>query len=194
VSEDPRTDARSKWNLRWRQKRGDSWAPDSWLLRVRPLIAPGKALDLASGRGDNALYLAAEGWKVTAVDISEEALAQLRREAAHRGRAVRTLCQDLEKSPDLPTGFFDLVLMFYYLHRPLLPALRRAVRPGGMVVLRTFSSAGPLPPPDVSPDFVLRPGELPEEFAGWEILLHEEGLEPSKKGGSLAGIVARKPE
>jgi hypothetical protein len=31
-------------------------------------------------------------------------------------------------------------------------------------------------------------------FAGWEILVHEEGLEPSHKGGSLAGIVARRPQ
>jgi len=61
------------------------------------------------------------------------------------------------------------------------------------MVVRTFSRAGSFPGGLDNPDFVLNPGELPDLFSGWEILLHEEGLEPSKKGGSLAGIVARRP-
>jgi hypothetical protein len=72
--------------------------------------------------------------------------------------------------------------------------LRESLRPGGIAVIRTFSSAGPFPGGPENKDIVLRPGELLEIFSGWEILLHEEGLEPSeKKGGSLAGIVARRP-
>jgi len=61
------------------------------------------------------------------------------------------------------------------------------------MVVRTFSRAGSFPGGLANSDFVLNPGELLELFSGWEILLHEEGLEPSKKGGSLAGIVARRP-
>ena len=61
------------------------------------------------------------------------------------------------------------------------------------MVLRTFTPCRLLPGQLANPDFVLNPGELPELFAGWEILHHEEGLEPSKKGWSLAGIVARRP-
>jgi serine/threonine protein kinase len=79
------------------------------------------------------------------------------------------------------------------LHRPLLPQLLQAVRPGGVAVLRTFSSAGAFAGGPGNPAFVLRPGELLEIFAGWDILLHEEGIEPSRKGGALAGIVARRP-
>jgi hypothetical protein len=59
-------------------------------------------------------------------------------------------------------------------------------------VLRIFSRAGTFPGGPNDPDFVLRPGELLEIFAGWEILLREEGMEPSRKGGYLAGIVARR--
>jgi len=184
---------RTNWDNRWREKDGLPCEPDGWLLKVKDLLPSGKVLDLACGQGRNALYLAGEGMSVTAVDLSEEGLAQLRREAAARNLDIRTWRVDLESDPLLPDEVFDLVILFFYLHRPLLPLLRNAVRPGGIAVLRTFSSAGPFPGGPGNPDFVLRPGELLEEFAGWEILRHEEGLEPSRKGGSMAGIVARRP-
>ena len=118
---------------------------------------------------------------------------QLGREAALSNLRVETRRVDLEADPELPQETFDLVIDFFYLHQPLLPLLRRAVRPGGVAVLRSFSSAGPFPGGPKNPQFVLQPGELPEIFAGWEILQHEEGVEPSAKGGSLAGIVVRRP-
>jgi len=184
---------RATWNSRWREKADDPWEPDPWLLKIQPLLPAGRALDIACGRGRNALYLAEQGFSVTAIDVSEEALAQLTAEVARRNLPVETRCVDLEADPQLYADTFDLVLDFFYLHRPLLPSLRKAVRPGGVAVLRTFSSAGHFPGGPENPDIVLRPGELLEIFAGWEILLHEEGIEPSRKGGSLAGIVARRP-
>lgn len=186
-------DTRTRWNQRWQDKADRPYDPDPWLLRIRTLLPGGRALDIASGRGRNALFLAELGMSVTALDISEEALGQLRREASRRHLKVETRRVDLEADPWLPDGAFDLVLDFFYLHRPLLPNLRDAVLPSGVAVIRTFTSAGPHPGGPAIPEFVLRPGELPEVFAGWEILLHEEGLDPSRKGGSLAGIVARKP-
>jgi tellurite methyltransferase len=187
------TDTQNKWNERWQEKAEDFFDADPWLLRIFPLLPGGSALDLASGRGRNALFLAEQGLSVTAFDISEEALAQLDLEAARRRLPVCTRQLDLEADPQLPSDAYDLVLDFFYLHRPLLPQLRMAVKAGGIAVLRTFSSAGSFPGGPGDPAFVLRPGELLDIFAGWEILLHEEGLEPSRKGGSLAGIVARRP-
>jgi 2-polyprenyl-3-methyl-5-hydroxy-6-metoxy-1,4-benzoquinol methylase len=139
------------------------------------------------------LFLAERGLTVTALDSSAEALVQLHSEATRRALAIETRQVDLEVTPQLPTACFDVVLLFFYLQRSLLPHLREAVRPGGLAVLRTFSSAGPFPGGPENPDYVLHPGELLEIFAGWEILRHEEGREPSSKGGSLAGIVARRP-
>jgi tellurite methyltransferase len=186
-------DAHDKWNKRWQEKAENSFEPDPWLLKVFPLLPGGRALDLASGRGRNALFLAEQGISVMALDISEEALAQLSSEAARRRLAVETRQVDMETDPQLPKETFDVVLDFFYLHRPVLAQLREAVKPGGIAVLRTFSSAGSFPGGPENPDFVLQPGELLEIFAGWEILVHEEGVEPSRKGGSLAGIVARRP-
>ena len=188
------TDTKADWNDRWREKADQPFAVDPWLLSIVPLLpGSGRALDLACGRGRHALFLAERGLSVTALDSSTEALAQLHSEATRRALAIETCQVDLEVTPQLPTACFDVVLLFFYLQRSLLPHLRDAVRPGGFAVVRTFSSAGPFPGGPENPDFVLRPGELLEIFADWEILRHEEGLEPSSKGGSVAGIVARRP-
>ena len=184
-----------KWNDRWREKTSmTKWQVDSWLQKVLPLLPRGRALDVACGPGRNALFLAEQQFRVMAIDISDEALGQLRHEAKARELSIDAQQVDLEINPVLPRGPFDLVLVLFYLHRQLLPLLRKAVRPGGVIVLRTFSSAGPFSGGPDNPDIVLRPGELLEVFADWEILLHEEGLEPSRKGGSVAGVVARRPE
>jgi SAM-dependent methyltransferase len=185
----------NKWNARWREKATTAnWQADPWLRLVLPLLPRGNVLDIACGMGRNAIFLAEQGYAVTAVDMSEVALSLLDEEAQHRGLAIKTLQLDLESALQLPVGPFDLLLNFFYLHRPLLPQERARVRPGGVVVMRTFSSAGVDRFGPARPEISLRPGELPEIFSGWEVLLHEEGLEPSAKGGSLAGIVARRPD
>lgn len=188
-------DVREKWNRHWREKAGGAPEPDGWLLRALSLLPPpGRALDIACGGGRNALFLAERSWRVTAVDLSEEGLAMLSADAGSRDLKVDIRRADLEAAPLLPDGPFELVILFFYLQRALFPSIREAVAPGGIAVVRTFSAAGSFPGGPENPDFVLRPGELPELFAGWEVLLHEEGLEPAKRGGALAGIVARKPE
>lgn len=186
-------DRQTEWNARWREKAiTANWQADGWLLRARSLLPAGRALDIACGMGRNAIFLAEQGVAVTAVDMSEVALGLLETEAKARGLEIDCLHLDLETSPVLPLGPFDLLLNFFYLHRPLLPLELARVRAGGVAVFRTFSSAGTDRFGPIRPDIALHPGELLHIFSGWEILLHEEGLEPSAKGGSLAGIVARK--
>jgi len=187
------SDSRHRWNARWQDRKNDPEAPDRWLVDVLPLLPKGTVLDVACGQGRNTLFLADHGFSVTAVDISEAGLQQLAAAARLRKLTVETWQTDLEDAPNLPAGPFDVLIDFFYLHRPILPTLLELVRPGGIVVLRTFSSAGPFDGGLDNPAFVLQPGELLKIFAGWDILRHEEGLEPSRKGGSLAGIVARRP-
>jgi 2-polyprenyl-3-methyl-5-hydroxy-6-metoxy-1,4-benzoquinol methylase len=181
------------WNKIWQERDKDVLRTDFWLRRVLPLLPSGRVLDVACGRGRNALFLAEQGFAVTAVDASAEALAQLASEAERRRLRIRMLQQDLEQHPHLALNPFDVVIQFFYLQRSLLAELRRLVRPGGVAVVRTFSRAGNFPGGPANPAFSLDPGELPTLFAGWQILLHEEGLDQAHRGGGLAGIVARRP-
>ncbi len=187
------TDVTDKWNNRWQERAENPWVPDAWLVRVASLLPRGKLLDVACGRGRNALWLAEQGFAVTAVDIAAEGLRQLADEARRRKLPVDVQQVDLEKEPVFDPRAYAAVIDFFYLQRGLFSALKEALRPGGVAVVRTFSRAGGFPGGPANQDFVLAPGELPEIFRGWEILLHEDGLEPSSKGGGLAGIVARRP-
>ena len=180
------------WNHVWQERSDERLQPDTWLTKVLPLLPAGQALDLACGRGRNALLLAERGYAVTAVDASEEGLIQLREEARQRGLVIDLLQQDLEAEPHLPAEEFEVVLQFFYLQRSLFPMLKQAVKPGGVAVIRTFSHAGPWAGGPGHPEYALEQGELLRIFAGWEILLHEEGLDKAHRGGSLAGVVARR--
>ncbi len=186
---------KDKWNLRWQEKASEHLSPDPWLLRATPFLTQGSILDIACGRGRNALYLAERGFAVTGIDISDQGLKLLGQEVANRNLAVELLQWDLESLVSLPQGPFDVICEFFYFQRSLLPVIKDTLKAGGIAVLRTFSNAGDFPGGPDNPDIVLNPGELLDIFAGWEVLLHEEGLEESrKKGGSLAGIVVRKPK
>ena len=169
--------------------------PDDWLLHVLPhLPNQGTALDLACGMGRNALALARGGYQVTAVDFSPVALGLLSAVAAREDLPVVAVCADLEAGNyRVAPASYDLGLQFYYLYRPLLPLLQEAVRPGGYMVIRTFSQGGEERFGPVNREISFSPGELLNLFSSWEILLYEEGLEPSRKGGSLVGLFARKP-
>ncbi|HMB16485.1 MAG TPA: methyltransferase domain-containing protein [Pelovirga sp.] len=187
--------SREKWDQRWQKKSAlSAGQADDWLLRIMPhLPDEGMALDLACGMGRNALAVARVGYQVTAVDFSQVALDELSTAAAQEDLPVAAVCADLEAGDyRVAPGSFDLGLQFYYLYRPLLPLLQDAVRPGGYIVIRTFSQAGVERFGPVNREISFVPGELLRLFFGWEIMLYEEGLEPSRKGGSLVGLFARK--
>jgi SAM-dependent methyltransferase len=179
----------SDWDQRWKERQERPLQADSWLLKMLPLLPEtGTALDIACGRGRNAVYLQQHGWQVTAVDSSTEALQQLQAACPE----VTTLHHDLDQ-PLALNLHYALVVQFFFLNRRQLPHFMQRVRPGGVMMIRTFSDAGNFGSKGGNPDHRLQPGELLEFFSGWEILCHEEGIEPSHKGGSLAGIVARRP-
>ena len=72
----------------------------------------GRALDLACGEGRNAIWLAEQGWTVTAVDFSDVAIERARKLAAGRGVDVEWICANLA-SYEPPAGAFQLVLIAY---------------------------------------------------------------------------------
>jgi len=130
-------------------------AASDWLLRWAHLLPPGaRVLDVACGHGRHVHWLAASGHHVTAIDRDAALLAPLRALAT-------TVTADLEADPwPLPGRHFDLVLVTNYLWRPLLPALRGAVAPGGLLIYETFAKAHAALGRPRRPEFLLDPGEL----------------------------------
>lgn len=112
----------------WNQRYGAAelvWTatPNQFLVAEVESLPPGRALDLAAGEGRNAVWLAQQGWEVTAVDFSDVGLDKARQLAAGAGVAVATVCADVADYRPPPEGF-DLVVLLY-LHLP--EAQRRRV-------------------------------------------------------------------
>jgi SAM-dependent methyltransferase len=166
--------------------------PTRWLVDHHYLLPQsGDVLDVASGRGRNALWLAQRGLRTLAIDRDEEALALVRDEAAQRRLPLRTEVMDLEsRDVALPRDAFDLIVVVHYLHRPLFGALKEALRPGGILVYETFTRAQAERGHPKNPDFLLEPQELRELIQPFEILVEREG---DFEGKMLASVIARRP-
>lgn len=172
---------------------GSGDVPVAWLTDHRHLLpSAGTALDVACGRGRHALWLAAQGFRVTAVDRDGKALDGLGEAARRRGLwEVVTAVLDLEsRGSVLPADAFDVVVAVHYLHRALFPRLIDALRPGGVLVYETFTTAQAARGKPTNPDFLLHPGELLHLIQPLVVLASREG---EFGGRDVASVVARKP-
>jgi SAM-dependent methyltransferase len=113
--------------------------PNRFVVEQMADLAPGRALDLAAGEGRNAVWLAENGWAVTAVDFSPVAIDKGRRLADHRGVQVDWAVADaVTFQPD--EAAFDLTLISY-LHLPpeelsaVIAGAVAALAPGGVFLL-----------------------------------------------------------
>jgi tellurite methyltransferase len=167
------------WEQRHREESRDKPAPPiSFITEIVRSLKPGKALDLACGTGRHALWLAQQGWNVTAVDGSSAAIEILRRRIG--GLSIEPTVADLEQHQYLITPqTWDLIVISLYLQRDLFESAKLGVKPGGVLIAITLLAEGPDPPPHR-----LLPGELESYFSGWEILDYSEGH-------SQASIAAR---
>ncbi|TAL11584.1 MAG: dihydroneopterin aldolase [Nitrospirae bacterium] len=169
--------------------------PAGWLVRHRPLYAPGRALDLACGRGRHARYLAREGFQVEAWDRDAEALKELRATADSSGLStITTSLVDLEQTPEIPPASFDLITVFYYLQRDLMPQIARALKPGGILVYETFliDNHERFNHPRRR-EFCLNHNELLSLFGDLHVLAYREGALDPQKGPFTAALVAQRP-
>ena len=153
----------------------ESFEPDPTLVDEIGSLRPGRALDLGAGDGRNAIWLASQGWHVTAVDFSQVALDRGRALATARGVRVEWQLADLlEWTPG--ASRFDLVTLFF-IHLP--PDERRdvyaraaaAVAPGGTLLIvghdRTNLADGVGGPQD--PTVLFTPGEVAADLAGFRV-------------------------
>jgi SAM-dependent methyltransferase len=139
--------------------------------RFAPLIrSGGHVLDLAAGSGRHTNLLLDMGFRVTAVDRDIAALQALAGERC----TVREI--DLENGEAWTLGGeYDGIVVTNYLHRPLFPALKAALAPGGIVIYETFALGNERFGRPSNPEFLLRPDELLNAFAGLTVIAFEQG-------------------
>jgi len=158
-------------------------------------LTPGRALDIASGPGRHALWLAERGWQVTAVDYSRAGMRILEERCRARSVRVNAVIADLERHEfEIDRDSYDLIAVTNYLQRDLFREITSGTRPGGVViaVIAMVDDDPNIKP--MNPAYLLNPGELASYFEGWEFIHSFEG----KPGGDprrrrTAEIVVRRP-
>lgn len=179
----------------------DGSPPSPWLVAWREALCAagrrGPVLDLACGRGRNALAAARWGVPVIGLDRDRGFLAALRAAARAEGLPVAAARVDLEAGNGIPVrpGSCAAILVFRFLFRPLAPAIEAALAPGGLLLYETFTLAqrklGHGPRREA---FLLEPGELPGLFPGLRIEASWEGIEESgARPEAVARLAARRP-
>ena len=173
-------------------------SPDALVVTFADLMIAerpeGPVLDLASGDGHNGLFLAARGLSVILADRSEEALSKAKEAAAGVEGNVSIWKVDLEIPGENPLKeeAYSAILVFRYLHRHLMPCIKKALRPGGFLLYSTYTLDQAQFGKPRNPDFLLKPGELVEWFKDWQILHRFEGFQENPRR-AVAEIVCRKP-
>ena len=164
---------KEKWNERYRAATGERQAARVLNENLHLLPENGRALDLACGLGGNAILLAQQGLTVDAWDIADVPIASLQDVAHDRQFSIQAEVRDVEANPPAPETF-DVIVVSYFLDRDLIPALIRALKPGGLIYYQTFtrqrvSDRGPQ-----RAEFRLADQELLQLFAGLQVLLYRE--------------------
>ena len=188
-------DEREDWNRRYQQGEHISFEPDPFLLSayddyLQPLFPRGgTALDIAGGLGRHAIWLAELRWRVTVVDISEVAFQKAQKKAEERGVKIEFLVRDL-KSYQPERERYDLMLVFYYLQRELFHELVESLKPGGLLIYKTYThehaDGGKHPK---NPLYLLRDQELLHSFPSLRTLHYREL--PDKGTAELVAVKAR---
>lgn len=185
----------ARWDERHAQSQSTT-APAEFLREIVESAAwsvpRGQALDIACGKGRNAIYLAERGFDVTALDISAVALDAGRRLAQERNLKIDWRQCDLTAA-DLPIASFDLIVSFNYLERTLIASIKQAVQPGGLVIFETYLIDQAAVGHPKNPDYLLKHNELLDYFRGFRVLLYREGKYADSGDLSFrAGIFARR--
>jgi thioredoxin reductase/SAM-dependent methyltransferase len=181
------------WDHRYGGDQMWSGNPNGTFVSEASGLTPGRALDVGAGEGGDALWLAEQGWRVTASDISQRALARVAAEAERRGARVECQHADANALDAFEGGAFDLVSA-QYASIPRTPddrAVRNlldAVAPGGTLLVVGHDLEPMRIPIDAladsrpfDPDAYVRVDDFAAALASspaWDIELHEKRPRP----------------
>ncbi|MCC6545420.1 MAG: methyltransferase domain-containing protein [Nitrospirae bacterium] len=167
--------------------------PAQLLIEYLPLLSKGRALDVAMGRGRNALFLASHGFDVVGLENDEESINICRADASTRGLNLEIRCTDLEDTATykIEESEYDVVICFLYLQRNLIPDMKEALKPGGIMIYETFLIDQHLTTGHPRRrEFCFEHNELLNNFQGFRILYYREGKDAN--GTYKASLVAQK--
>lgn len=167
------------------------------VLRNNQHLLPesGRALDLACGLGANAICLAEHGLTTSAWDVSPSALEQLTTHAKKINLHIITYDRDVTAYPP-EVNSFDVIVISRFLDRSLIPHIKNAIKPGGLIFYQTFTKEKVNESGPSNPDFLLDKNELLNCFHDWQILFYrEEGITGNTELGfrNQAMLAAQKP-
>jgi 2-polyprenyl-3-methyl-5-hydroxy-6-metoxy-1,4-benzoquinol methylase len=183
-------DDRERWNARYAaRQRLEAGEPHPFLREHVGLLPRGEALELAMGEGQNAIFLAQQGFSVRGFDISAIAVERARQLAQRAGVKIDAQVVDL-RAVALPRETYDVIVCFYYLQRDLWPHIVAALKPGGMVVYETFTIDQAQFGHPTNPDYLLRPNELLHAFRELRIRIYRDLIIPGPK--AVASLIGEK--
>jgi len=187
---------KDKWNDRYKSA-NETPVQAAMVLRENLHLLPrtGVALDLACGRGGNALLLAQQGLQVVAWDISDVVIDTVKQQAARLSVPITAEVRDVETSPPAVKQF-DVIVVSYFLDRNSVQALTDALKSGGLIFYQTFSRERVSDRGPQRDEFRLGKQELLQLFAGLEVVVYrEEGLLGDTHAGyrDEALFIGRKP-
>ena len=177
------TDTVEFWNEIWETMEHTFADYDEALADAVQELVPGRALDMGCGAGGNAMWLAARGWQVTAVDFSDVAIQKARQRATERGVEVNFVVADAAAFQ--PQDEYDLITTFYIHLWPrqraqMLSNVSKALAPGGRLLFVSHDKAAP--PSGWSEEdleSLTTPEEIVAELPGLHIeraeVVHESG-------------------
>lgn len=182
------SDERGHWNERYADEdREPPTEPADVLAKYVAGIPDGRALDVATGGGRNAIFLAEHGYAVDAIDISEAGLEIARERADERGVADRIefVRADVEEH-EFPREAYDAVVVARYYSLNVVPALKRALAPSGVLLYEHR-----LQPPGGSKRFRFRSNDLLRACLDLRIVSYEEPVEITGDDATVR-LVARR--
>ena len=151
---------RERWNRKHRE--GGQALPSIPLLLYQGRLTKGRALDVAGGVGENAAILALAGWRVTTVDLSDEAVRRAKARARELRADVSIVHADALRLPF--RGPFETIVVARFLERSIAPGLARLLSPGGTIFCEQ-------PLRGIREEYCVKPGEFTRLFAGLEAIL-----------------------
>ncbi len=188
--------AQERWDARYE---GNDYLygkePADFLRENLARLPKGRALDIAAGEGRNAVFLARSGFDVDAVDISPVGLEKARKLAEEYGVSINTIVADL-KSYDLGREKYAVVMNFLYLQRDMIPKIKKALVPGGIVVFETYTvdhRRKGHPDQKIDRQWRLEHGELQQMFQDFKIIVYEEVPNGDVGERATARLLAQKP-